>query len=390
MTKSPELVDREQAVVTPPIKWPGGKAKEYPFIAPFMPRFRRYIEPFFGGGAIYFTLQPKNAIINDFSGDLMDFYRFLKGDYATGEFADELYEYVHNWEKIPKYVALFNNELVTVYEEVAQGRMAAAGLRTRVEALVRGQENNFNGLFSERFCIDRANLERQIVSNLASKLARTAAIEKKRHPISPADLDKNIETAFRSGFYMHFRDVMNRKVGKGEISAAKYTATYYFIREFCYGAMFRYNASGHFNIPYGGIAYNTKDFRKKVDYILSPGFRAVFAGTAIENGDFADVLGKYELSGDDFIFLDPPYDSDFSAYDNNGFGETDHRRLAELIYRTPAKCMLLIKETPFIRSLYEGVPGITIESFDKKYAYNVKGRNDRDVNHLIICNYDLY
>ena len=47
------------------IKWPGGKTKEYPFIKDLIPAFDRYIEPFFGGGAIFFQLKPKKSIIND-------------------------------------------------------------------------------------------------------------------------------------------------------------------------------------------------------------------------------------------------------------------------------------------------------------------------------------
>jgi len=31
--------------------------------------------------------------------------------------------------------------------------------------------------------------------------------------------------------------------------------------------MFRYNSKGEFNIPYGGIAYNYKNFRKKIEYL---------------------------------------------------------------------------------------------------------------------------
>ena len=47
------------------IKWPGGKTKEFIYIKDLIPSFERYIEPFFGGGGIFFQLEPKNAIIND-------------------------------------------------------------------------------------------------------------------------------------------------------------------------------------------------------------------------------------------------------------------------------------------------------------------------------------
>ncbi|MGM9698238.1 MAG: DNA adenine methylase [Prevotella sp.] len=57
------------------IKYRGGKAKEIPYIMWNIPRFRgRYIEPFFGGGALFFHLQPREAIINDINEKLIKFY----------------------------------------------------------------------------------------------------------------------------------------------------------------------------------------------------------------------------------------------------------------------------------------------------------------------------
>ena len=48
------------------IKYRGGKSKEIPKIMWHIPRFTgRYIEPFFGGGALFFYLEPRQAIIND-------------------------------------------------------------------------------------------------------------------------------------------------------------------------------------------------------------------------------------------------------------------------------------------------------------------------------------
>lgn len=66
----------------PIIKYRGGKSKEIPYIESYIPRFKgRYIEPFFGGGALYFHLQPRLAIINDINVKLMDFYRGVRDDY---------------------------------------------------------------------------------------------------------------------------------------------------------------------------------------------------------------------------------------------------------------------------------------------------------------------
>lgn len=68
----------------PMIKYRGGKSKEIPHIEKHIPAFKgRYIEPFLGGGALYFYLEPKHAIINDINSKLMDFYRGVRDDYSS-------------------------------------------------------------------------------------------------------------------------------------------------------------------------------------------------------------------------------------------------------------------------------------------------------------------
>ena len=41
--------------VKPLIKWPGGKGREKKNFEKLIPKFDKYIEPFFGGGAVFFT-----------------------------------------------------------------------------------------------------------------------------------------------------------------------------------------------------------------------------------------------------------------------------------------------------------------------------------------------
>lgn len=60
----------------PMIKYRGGKSKEIPHFLKHIPQFSgRYVEPFFGGGAFFFYLEPQKAIINDINSRLMSFYR---------------------------------------------------------------------------------------------------------------------------------------------------------------------------------------------------------------------------------------------------------------------------------------------------------------------------
>lgn len=73
----------------PMIKYRGGKSKEIPQLIEYVPDFGgRYIEPFFGGGAMFFYLEPADAIINDINARLMGFYAGVKENYP--ELKEEL------------------------------------------------------------------------------------------------------------------------------------------------------------------------------------------------------------------------------------------------------------------------------------------------------------
>ncbi len=68
-------------LVAPVVKWVGGKRQLLNEITPLLPkRITSYCEPFFGGGAVLFSIQPPNAIINDLNGDLMTVYETIHDD----------------------------------------------------------------------------------------------------------------------------------------------------------------------------------------------------------------------------------------------------------------------------------------------------------------------
>ena len=68
----------------PLVKYRGGKSKEIPHLIKHIPQYSgRYIEPFFGGGALFFHLEPKRAIINDINSKLISFYLGVKNDFDT-------------------------------------------------------------------------------------------------------------------------------------------------------------------------------------------------------------------------------------------------------------------------------------------------------------------
>ncbi len=68
-------------LVAPVVKWVGGKRQLLDEITPLLPkRITCYCEPFFGGGAVFFSIQPSKAIINDLNGDLIAVYETIRDD----------------------------------------------------------------------------------------------------------------------------------------------------------------------------------------------------------------------------------------------------------------------------------------------------------------------
>ncbi len=65
----------------PFVKWAGGKRQLMESITPLLPkRISSYCEPFLGGGAVFFSIQPKKAVVNDLNQDLMLVYETIRDD----------------------------------------------------------------------------------------------------------------------------------------------------------------------------------------------------------------------------------------------------------------------------------------------------------------------
>ncbi len=66
-------------LISPILKWVGGKRQLLEEIMPLINvKCSTYVEPFIGGGAVFFELQPKKAIINDYNGELINVYATVK------------------------------------------------------------------------------------------------------------------------------------------------------------------------------------------------------------------------------------------------------------------------------------------------------------------------
>ena len=257
----------------PIIKWSGGKMDEIKMFEKYFPEnYNIYIEPFIGGGAVYFHLNPSKAVISDVHTELIDLYKCI-GD---GKGAD-IYEFMEN---------------------------------------------------------------------------------------SPND----------EATYYNIRDVMAMN------DALDIAKRFYYQRKTCFRGMLRYNKDKKFNIPFG--RYKTINYTE----LLNKDYETLLNRTEIYNERFEVIFEKYDDEAN-FMFLDPPYDSEFTDYGYCQFGKEEQYKLASLFKTTKIKCLMIIGKTKFIEELY---CGYIVAEYDKKYKfklYNNRIGDEINTKHLIIKNY---
>lgn len=98
-----------------PIKWMGGKSNSIKKILPLIPEHKTYVEPFFGGGWIYFAKEKsKVEVINDINGDLVNFFEVLRTQYD--EFIERYNFVIKSRELFLKYRETISDEKLSSLE----------------------------------------------------------------------------------------------------------------------------------------------------------------------------------------------------------------------------------------------------------------------------------
>jgi len=276
--KKSELIEKILNVnkispLQPIIKWSGGKKDEIKSFIKYIPKnYNTYLEPFIGGGAVYFHINPNKAVINDVHKELIDFYSSIK-----------------------------NGNAIDIY--------------------------NFM----------------------------------KEHP-------NDEETYYKVRAFKPSNELENAQ-------------RFYYLRKTCFRGMLRYNSNGDFNIPYG--RYKTCNFEE----IKNKKYEDLLKKTEILNQDFEKIFENYN-SEENFMFLDPPYDSEFTDYGYCKFGKEEHIKLANCFKNTKIKCLMIIGKTEFISDLYKDY---IVDEYDKNYKFKLhSGRIGNEINtkHLVIMNYN--
>lgn len=367
----------------PIIKWPGGKEKELKYIIPNAPQFERFIEPFVGGGSVFMGVEADQYYINDFSPELIELYHCIeKSDTEFFKYAEIMDV---SWNKSADFFRS-NPQLVETYVGFRREQIGKSELKEYVRTFCKNNTQSILDIIGSELALLPCILVKEMETNLFRKMVRMHELEIEKNTLPDKDLNDNIETAIKSAVYMNYRHLYNNKeIAKN--NPKLHCALFFFMRNYAYSGMFRYSSKGEFNVPYGGIAYNSKLLEKKLRYYQSKDLLNHFKRTKIYNLDFEQFLRNVNPKNNDFIFLDPPYDSEFSTYAQNAFTREDQKRLANyLIDECKAKWMMIIKNTDFIYSLYNK-KGVNIRTFDKEYVVSFMNRNDKKVTHLLITNY---
>lgn len=123
-------------LVAPVVKWVGGKRQLLSEISPLLPkRITSYCEPFLGGGAVLFSIQPSKAIVNDLNSDLITVYEVIRDD------VEELIDNLKKHENSSEYFYTIRDM------DRNKETYAAMSKVERVSRLIYLNKTCFNGLF---------------------------------------------------------------------------------------------------------------------------------------------------------------------------------------------------------------------------------------------------
>lgn len=261
--------------VKPFLRWAGGKRWLIKQLDDFLPQtFNQYHEPFIGGGAIFFHINPLHAFISDFNAELIETYNTIK----------------NNPHEVIKYIKLFKN--------------------TKEDYLkIRAQ--NFQ-------------------------------------------------------------------------SVEKRVARFIYLNQTSFNGIYRVNANGKYNVPYGYRENYTFDF----DKILN--VSSVLQSIDIKHVDF--MLCIDNVKKNDLVFLDPPYtvahnNNGFIQYNQKIFSLEDQYRLKDLILQIKEKrayYILTNANHPKIREIFD--VGDTITEVTRASMIGGKGAARGKYSEVIITN----
>jgi DNA adenine methylase len=141
-------------------------------------------------------------------------------------------------------------------------------------------------------------------------------------------------------FYRH-RERFNALLADGRDESREAASLFYYLNRTGYNGLCRFNRSGEFNVPFGRY--------KSIGYVrdFTP-YQHLLAPWTFASGD----VEALPLDPGDFVYADPPYDVEFTAYSAGGFSWDDQERTAFWLARHTGPVVLVNQATKRIERLY--------------------------------------
>lgn len=187
-------------------------------------------------------------------------------------------------------------------------------------------------------------------------------------------------------YYYEIRNKDRDKTKFKRMPDYKRSARTIYLNKACFNGLYRVNSKNEFNVPFNRKAkVNTYD-GQNLGIIHS---YLNFSDVTLLNTDFEEAV-KDAKKGD-FIYFDPPYDSEtstFNSYTENGFGKEEQVRLVR-VYKelTDKGCYVMLSNhnTTLVKELYKD---FNIHVIEAKRNINANGKKRGKVEEVIITNYE--
>lgn len=185
-----------------------------------------------------------------------------------------------------------------------------------------------------------------------------------------------------------FYDIRNKDRNKNTYNRlADYTraARTIYLNKACFNGLYRVNSKNEFNVPFG----------KKLKVNTYDGSNLIVVSNYLTINDVKILCVDFEeavstAKNGDFVYFDPPYDSDtqtFNSYTETGFDKDEQRRLAKVFKELDSRgvyVMLSNHNTVLVNELYGNY---NIHIIEAKRAINANGKKRGKIEEVIITNY---
>ena len=187
-------------------------------------------------------------------------------------------------------------------------------------------------------------------------------------------------------FYFELRNKDRDKNKFNKMADYKRAARTIYLNKACFNGLYRVNSKNEFNVPFNKkTKVNTYD-AQNLGIIHS---YLNFNNIKMLNCDFEEAVK--EAKKGDFIYFDPPYDSDtttFNSYTEDGFGKNEQIRLANVYKDLDSRgCYVMLSNhnTKLVNELYKDY---NINIIEAKRNINANGKKRGNVEEVIITNYE--